>query len=135
MRERMVAARDAANHTSIDDYVLSSEVGFIRNNFTKFIALESPSTKLFRYEDVIFEKETWVKLIAEWLSIEVGGDSIAKIARRHDIRPGDENPDRHVRQVTPGNYQKHLAPSTIAKLNEQYFDVIKHFHYETLEIL
>ena len=109
MRDRMMAIREQANLTPIDAYVLSPQVDFIAKNFRRFIDLEGETTKVYRYEDVIFDKANWVKSIAQWLSLDVGGAEAERIARKYDIRPDDENPERHVRQVTPGNYKKHLA--------------------------
>lgn len=129
MRDRLLASREQANVTSIDAYVFSSQVGHIARNYRRFIALEGETTKVYRYEDVIFDKANWVKSIAQWLSLDVGEADAERIARKHDIRPADENPDRHIRQVAPGNYKKHLAPETVRRLNEQYADVMAHFNY------
>jgi hypothetical protein len=129
MRDRMLAIREQANLTLIDRYVLSPQVDFIARNYRRFIRLEGETTKVYRYEDVIFDKENWVKSLAQWLSLDVAETEIKRIADKHDIRPNDENPERHIRQVVPGNHRKHLAPETIQALNERYADVMAHFRY------
>src|SRR5665213_2380790 len=71
MRDRMMAIRHQANVTPIDAYVLSPHVDFIARNYRDFIALEGETTAVYRYEDVIFSKESWVKSVAKRLSLDV----------------------------------------------------------------
>jgi len=129
MHDRMLAMREKANLTPIDDYVVSPQVAFIASNFRRFIALEGENTKVYRYEDIIFDKEVWVKSIAQWFSLDVRDAEISKIASKHDVRPDDENPDRHIRQVAPGNYKKHLLTETVVRLNNDFKDVMMHYSY------
>jgi len=130
VRDRLVAERDFAQAVSIDDYVFSSSVAFIQRNFDNYIKLESPTTKVYRYEDVIFEKVQWVKDIVDWFSFDVDSNTAAEIATKYDIRPKKENPGRHIRQVTPGNYLNHLSAETIGRLNEQYRTILAHYGYK-----
>ncbi len=129
VRDTLVTMRDAAAQTSIDEYVTSPLVKFIELNYRAFIALDGENTRTYRYEDVIFNKRDWVADIAGWLSIELSAEEIDRIAAKHDVRPEDENPDRHIRQVTPGNYKKHLKPETMTILNHQYMEILIRFDY------
>lgn len=65
-----------------------------------------------------------------FLSLSLDVDKLAAIARRHDMRPGGERPDKHIRQVTPGNYRKHLDEAHIAQLNSELREVLETFGYD-----
>ena len=128
-RSDLLSRRDQAGAVAIDEFVLSPTVEFMHYNFSQLMALEGPNTKVFRYEDIIFDKERWVVEIAEWLELPVSRDVAVEIARRHDLRPSTENPQNHVRQVAPGNYKSHLAPETIRAIESKYADVMRHYGY------
>jgi hypothetical protein len=128
-RANVLAQREAASSQSIDDYVLSPNVAFIRKNFHAYIGLEGPATKVYKYEDIIFDKKRWVAEINEWFGFGVTPRTAAAIAARHDIFPEQEDPHAHIRQVAPGNYKKHLAPSTVEQIESQYRDLMMHYRY------
>ena len=46
--------------------------------------------------------------------------------------PDTEDPKKHIRQVTPGNYKSHLAQTTIDKLDEIFDPVMRFFHYDSV---
>jgi hypothetical protein len=128
-RTTVLAQREVTNSQTIDEYVLSQNVTFIHTNYHRYIALEGPMTKVFRYEDVIFTKRDWVKTINDWFALGASDEAVAAIAARHDILPDREDPHSHIRQVTPGNYKKHLAPGTIERIEDQYRVVMAHYGY------
>jgi hypothetical protein len=128
-RANVLRQRDAANAMAIDDYVLSRNVDFIRNNFRVYMALEGPSAKVFRYEDIIFDKRSWVAAINQWFHLGAPDAAVAAIADRHDIVPVAEDLTQHIRQVNPGNHKKHLTRETIAAIERQYADVMAHYGY------
>jgi hypothetical protein len=128
-RANVLRQREAATSLSADEYVLSQGVNFIHNNFRNFIGLEGPMTKVFRYEDFVFEKRRWVGDINEWFGLGVSAETVAAIAACQDIFPEKEHPRAHIRQVTPGNYKKHLAPTTVAAIENRYRKVMEHYGY------
>jgi hypothetical protein len=127
-RSMILNQRQTATSLSIDDYVLSENVAYIRNSFLRYLRFDGP-TKVFRYEDIVFDKRSWVGAINDWLALGASAETVAAIAARHDIFPERENPQAHIRQVTPGNYRKHLAPGTVEQIDAQYREVMEHFGY------
>jgi len=51
------------------------------------------------------------------------------IANRYDVRPTEERPNEHIRQVTPGNYKAHLSTSACRRLATIFGDVFEAFGY------
>jgi hypothetical protein len=121
--------REAATSLSIDDYVLSNNVNFIHNVYRRYARLEGLTTKIFRYEDIVFDKCSWVGAINEWFALGASPETVAAIAARQDVFPEREDPHAHIRQVTPGNYRKHLAPSTVEVIEARYREVMEHYGY------
>jgi hypothetical protein len=87
------------------------------------------TTRVYRYEDVIFRKEAWLQDMLEFLGIEHKPRWVKQLANRHDLRPEQENPTRHVRQVTPGNFREHFNAETLELLNHQFSDHLLLYDY------
>ena len=68
--------------------------------------------------------------MAAYLGLAISQRRLNKISDRNDLRPAEEDVNAHVRQVTPGNYKKHLRPETISIVNSRLGDILR-FH-ETL---
>jgi len=128
-RAGVLDQREAAHSLSIDEYVLSPKVAFFENNFRRYMTLEGDNTKVFRYEDVIFDKRNWVAAINTWFALGVSEERVLAIADKHDIIPNQEDPNAHIRQVTPGNYKKNLTQGTVDAITRQYQDIMKHYGY------
>ena len=92
-----------------------------------------PNFRVFRYEEIIFDKEWFAAELAAELQIDLPEHIIKKIAARHDIRPTEERPDEHIRQVTPGNYKRYLNDAARERLETLYDDVFAAFGYSTGE--
>lgn len=128
----MVKARQSLEEKTIDNFVLERSEGIMkiyRRYIYRLIPLDN--VKVYRYEDIIFDKVTWVKSMLDFIGEELPEKDVISIAKKHDLRPSEENPLLHVRQVTPGNYKKHLAEETIDRLNETFTNVLNHFSYDT----
>ena len=85
--------------------------------------------KVFRYEDVIFEKRRWLSELVELVGLEVDEEVIHSIADKHDVRPEVEDERRHVRRVTPGDHKEKLQQKTIDRLNGLFADQLDRFGY------
>ena len=93
--------------------------------------LPESTTCVYRYEDIIFRKREWIEHMLDFLGLRLQARRIRVIAEKHDVRPDTENPKKHIRQVTPGNYKSHLSQATIDKLDELLRPVMRHFHYDS----
>ena len=90
----------------------------------------SRNLKVYRYEDVIYEKEKWLSDVICNLGLQYKLKLVGNIAKQFDVIPGFENENEHVRQVHPGDHRKKLTPQTIQELNNLLSDFLKYFDYE-----
>lgn len=132
-REKLLKIRENAEALSIEEFVRSG-CDRLRKKFRRYqkalVENDDLETRVFRYEDVIFEKPTWVRDISEFFDLNVPEAEMDAIAARHDIRPEKEDPSAHIRRVAPGDYREKLSPETIEFLNAELADTVRVFGYE-----
>ena len=124
--------RDKALVMSADEYALDLASYYVRQ-FDRYIDVLDANRDLFtlfRYEDVIFNKRSWVADICSAFDWDVSPRVVNKIADKNDIVPRAENEAKHVRQVTPGDGMRKLQPETIEKLNDLFAKQLDYFGYE-----
>ena len=123
-------AVEAAQTMEIDEYAkyVCSMYKLRMGEYASFISAH-PDTKLFRYEDIVYDKRSFVEQICEHLQWDVSAKNRHKIAAYWDTIPRSENPNAHLRQVHPGNFKAKLAVSTIEFLNSKLVDEMKSFGY------
>ena len=112
----------------IDTFIQAGKAGPILRNTEGFAAFWNAQNCIFyRYEDVIFNKRNWVAQITGHLETGMSQEQCDRIADRHDLRPENENPDAHVRNVTPGNYREKLSSDSIRFIEKNhpgFFDIM-----------
>ena len=125
--------RDKALVMSADEYALDMANYYVRRLDRYIDALKANRDRftLFRYEDVIFNKRSWVADICSALDWDVPARVINRIADRNDIVPRAEDEAKHIRQVTPGDGMRKLQPETVEKLNNLFAKQLDYFGYET----
>nr|WP_255720749.1 sulfotransferase domain-containing protein [Acuticoccus kalidii] len=130
-REAVLALRETALAEELSEYVLKGKVNPVIANLTTFVkhAELYPNMDIVRYEDIIFDKESLFDKICSMCALQLPPEERARIVKKHDIRPTEENPGAHVRQVTPGNYKKHLSPEAEGYLTERFHPVMKTLGY------
>ena len=128
--KNLEAARLTATRKSIEEYVVTDECAPTLRNLERFCDFKDDSqSTIFRYEDIVFEKRKWAARLAELLGADLDEEIINEIADKNDIRPADEDASRHIRQVTPGNYKKHLTDRAISFLEHRYRRIFEVFGY------
>ncbi len=115
--QNFMKRRERIRNTDINDYVRT-----ILGNYQKMLAsyrgLWHRDTVLtFRYENVIQRKREWVEEIVQHYGWSLDAAAIDEVIERYDVFPDQEQPDSHVRQVSPGNYRNHLNDKTIGMVN------------------
>lgn len=132
-RERLMRQRAEGQTKTASDFVLDGQADKPLANLRAYIELArtDANIKFYRYEDVVFGKRQWVDALCRDLGIKLAKAKRWEIADRHDVLPDDEDPRRHVRQVTPGNHKKHLNREAIDRLERSYSDVMDYFGYAT----
>ncbi len=126
--------RDKALVMSADAYALGLADYYVRQ-FDRYIDIIDANRErftLFRYEDIIFNKRSWVADICNAYDWDVAPRVINKIADKNDIVPRAENEAKHVRQVTPGDGVRKLRQETIETLNDLFAKQLDYFGYETV---
>ncbi len=123
-------AATAAAEMDIDDYArrMTKMYKLRMSGYVDFLK-RRPDTKVFRYEDIIYDKVKWVSDICEHFNWQIPENHCAKIAKHWDVMPDAEQPEAHVRQVHPGNFRKKLKAETIAFIEEALAIEMKAFNY------
>ncbi len=127
--EEMLARRQALEDLPIDEYVLG-EASRLHEKLADYRdALNPGLTLMRRYEDVFFDKATFLGEIFAHFGLEVPQRAIERVAANNDVRPEKEDPTQHIRKGTPGDHAEKLAPETIASLNDTFRDVGAFYGY------
>ncbi len=121
--------RDEANRTSIDAFALE-KADIVSGQFRRVAQrLSGVPHKLYRYEDVVFEKMSWARSMIDYLGLSVPVSAIEKAVEDNDLRPDLEDPTRHVRKVVPGDHREKLRAETILQLNSRFEPILRRYHY------
>lgn len=122
-------AKDLGN---VNDWLSTSPKelgGFLVSMDTFHKNLPAESTRIYRYEDIIFRKEEFLRDIVAYAGLPNDSVHIRDIARKHDIRPTDERPDRHIRQVKSGNFRKYMSAKSIETVESKYRHYLEAYGY------
>lgn len=122
--------RDAALSLGIDGFALAWANKVYREYTETFDILRPATPRIWRYEDVIFNKVAWVREMLRYLGMEPPPDHVLEqIIRPLDVLPKSEDPGRHIRQVKPGDHRAKLAGATIEKLSETFALILSRHGY------
>jgi hypothetical protein len=128
-KEKMLASRVEAQAATIDDYVLGM-TGQMRRALDEYRPVKKdPLCRVFRYEDVIFEKGRLMSDICDFFGWTITDEQKRLILGWADVIPAQEDPTRFIRRVTPGDHLEKLAPATIARLNEIFRNELVEYGY------
>ena len=127
--EKLLQQRKILQETDINQYVLNKSKYFF-NLFRSYNQIEDNLLKVFRYEDIVFNKSKWIQNILKFLELDLPEEKIQSIAKKHDIFPSVENSDSHIRQVTPGDYKNKLNDKTIQALNDKFKKILRKYNYK-----
>ena len=124
-RERRVEV----NRTSIDAFALK-RARLVANQFDSVAdKLARIPHRLYRYEDVVFEKLWWTRDMIDYLGLTVSPDVVEQAVAANDKRPDVEDASRHVRKVVPGDHREKLRPETITELNARLEPILRRYRY------
>ena len=129
--KQMQEFRENLANVSIDEYVLK-QAKHVRSRFEEYqTRIIDRNSRVYRYEDVVFEKVSWLRSMLAFLELSLPDTESMRIAEMFDIRPEQEDPNRHARKVTPGDHVEKLKPDTISKLNEEFAQILNEYGYAT----
>ncbi len=129
--ERLLKARARLQTTDINTFARRSVNTYLKI-FEGYVAQGfawRQNVAVYRYEDVIFAKEDWVRDICQWYEWDIDPVQQRQVAAMFDERPAQERPLEHIRQVTPGNYRAHLTDATSAVIVDALAEYMRLFGY------
>jgi len=118
-----------SENKGLTDFVLERAYSYKMYHRRYSEALKGHDVKVYRYEDVIYNKRDWMIDMLDYLEIEINDDIVDAVVKKNDIIPNAEDDSQHIRQVHPGNYKKKLDQDTIIKLNRRMIDFLREFDY------
>jgi hypothetical protein len=121
------ARRDRVRGMSIDDFVLQEAPARARQ--IRRTLANIPRRRLYRYEEIIFDKQAWVEDMVAYLGLSPPPPLVAAVVARNDVVPAEEAPLAHIRRVTPGDHREKLRPETIAALDARFARLMKTMGY------
>jgi hypothetical protein len=113
---------------SINEYALSETVRFVQE-ISGYAYFMHENAMIFRYEDIIFKKREFFMKVVAHLGLPIHEKAFETALGRVDILPAQEQKDKHIRSVKPGNHREKLSQETIAELNRKYSEVLSLFGY------
>jgi hypothetical protein len=123
------ARRVTALTIPIDTFVLD-QAGAHARLIEKTLA-NAPAHRLYRYEDVIFDKLAWVEDMLAYFRLSSPRPLVLRIVERANVVPTEEAPLEHIRRVTPGDHRDKLRPETIAALDDRLGPILRRFGYSS----
>ncbi len=129
--QEMLQTRQNLQNTALENYAVDHAVN-VKASFEQYNQHLSNDSKLkiYRYEDVIFDKENWIIDMLNFLNLNLRPVQIVRMAKQHNRIPKAESPTKHIRKVTPGDYKEKLSAQCIAKINHILQDVLARYSYE-----
>lgn len=129
-RETLLNKRKLVRNQPIDEYVIENALG-LHNTIQAYIKfIDSPNMLIFRYEDILMNKRSWIQEMANFLELELSEKMLQNILNNVDIVPHQENPKNFIRKAIPGDYKDKLQPQTIEQLNKVFADILEQFNYQ-----
>lgn len=122
--------REEALRQSVEEYVLAQAKQLNRTIDFYRPVLRDETLRLFRYEEVIFDKAAWIGAIADHFGWDAPPALVNEIVAKRDIRPAEERPTEFIRKVVPGDHRDKLSPEGIARLNAMLSDTWRQLGYE-----
>ncbi|MFT7686577.1 MAG: hypothetical protein ACI9FB_001922 [Candidatus Azotimanducaceae bacterium] len=130
--EKFYASRVAAKKIEINRFVLQRQIVPLAKEIESYYARAFPSrsnVRIYRYEDVIFDKARWLADMCDWLEIKISMADIESITSSFNQLPSIEAPNNHIRKVTPGKFREHLLPATIKRIEGTFAEFMNDFEY------
>ena len=116
---------------NIDEFVLSQMQNF-KYRFQRYInhLLPTLNCKVFRYEDIIYDIEDFIKSSVNHLNLDFCVEQARLLAKKEMRIPDHEDKFQHIRKATPGDHKEKLKPATINILNDYFADILSIFKYK-----
>lgn len=128
--ESLRKSREEAMQKHIDDFVEEKINSYVGQFQTYRNQLANKQVKIYRYEDVIYDKKAWFADVLDYLEVEKQPSLLSAVVKQFDLIPEQEEEAQHIRQVHPGNYKKKLSKASIDSINTKASEFLSYFNYE-----
>jgi hypothetical protein len=128
--DNMLKSRESLKNMELENYAVAQAPG-VKAAFNRYhdYLNDDQLLRVYRYEDFIFEKESWIKDMVDYLGLTLKPAQIQRIAEKHNIIPATEDASQHIRKVAPGDHREKLSSKCIAQLNELLAEVLERYNY------
>ena len=128
-RENLLAQREIALATPIDDYVSTRARMLARTLGDYKMVLGDEKLLLLKYEDIIFRKEEMIQDLVRHFGWECSPAKLREIVASVDVVPSEEVSTNFIRKVVPGDHKEKLTSATIDKINRDLASVLRAYGY------
>ena len=126
---KLTSSWESTAHLDIDAYVLHAAAGYLDKLVAYQHALDFGKVLLRRYEDIYYDKRTFLAEIFRHFGLDIRPGVVTEVAREFDVRPEAEQRGKHIRKGTPGDHRDKLRPETIERLNDLFAPACAEFGY------
>jgi hypothetical protein len=124
-REDAIAERDRIQSLTVDEFVLQhfDSIGFLdKMNRIQSIDYLDLNFIVVKYEDMVLNFEKWLEKVLPVFELEDEDACRRQLVETYksEFEPFEEDPTKHKRKMTPGDYKEKLKPETIAIINEKF---------------
>ncbi len=103
-------------------------VGNVLERYQRYLrdVVDQPNSTVIFYEEMVADFPRWLRKVVACFELENTEETFRHVLAHHEeeVKPTAENPWRHKRKVTPGDYKEKLKPETIAILNDRFGAVL-----------
>lgn len=128
-KEIMEERKKRNSDLDIDEYAKKFIIQHRNKLKLYYDTLNMSFTKVYKYEDVYFDKLSFLSEVFSFWKIDIPKSTLDKVVIKRDIRPEFEDPSKHIRKGTPGDHREKLKPETIEYINEVMRPVSSLFGY------
>jgi len=129
-REVLLRERSQAAQMDVDSYVLSkcADVKRTCENYLSAV-LDHPNVLFVTYEQMVSDFPQWLNRIVEHGGFTPSEATMQRLISESNFEVTQEDPTRHVRQITPGDHRRKLKAETITSLNKELQTVLERLGY------
>lgn len=122
--------RSKTAEKSIDEYVLGYAHSYRdRMRLLRQFVDRGEGVLFLRYEEMVLETDAWLSKIIEFSGQPMTDSLKERLGNKIDFTVDHEDPEKHKRQVIPGDHARKLKPETVTEINEILRDEMQYFGY------
>ncbi len=121
--------RTEALALDVEAYVLKHAKAIDQTLIAYAPMLNEPSCLVLRYEDCVFQKKRMIHKILQHFDWTCPPGAVEALMKLVDEVPEQEDQERFVRRVIPGDHRAKLSPEAVRKLSHQLRESLRLYDY------